>query len=331
MSISVRLIGSGIYIPDNKVTAEEIDKKVGAETGWSEKLSGVKTRYFVTHESASYMAKHAILAALEDANLPLSEIDCIIGASGSMEQPIPCNAALIQEALGLGESGIACFDVNSTCLSFVVGLDMASLLIQSGRYNNILVVSSEVASNALNWGHNESCILFGDAAAAFVVSRTEKEQTSKIIASRLETYSKGAHLSEVRGGGTKYHPREHSEATKGEFLFHMDGQAIFKMSSRLLNGFIERLLDKSTLTLADVNLVVPHQASKTAMHLVRKKLNIREDQFMSIVETYGNTIASSIPLALHVAIKEGRVKRGDKVLLIGTSAGLSLGGIVLEY
>lgn len=331
MSISVRLIGSGIYIPDKKVTAEEIDKKVGAETGWSEKLSGVKTRYFVTHESASYMAKHAILAALEDANLPLSEIDCIIGASGSMEQPIPCNAALIQEALGLGESGIACFDVNSTCLSFVVGLDMASLLIQSGRYNNILVVSSEVASNALNWGHNESCILFGDAAAAFVVSRTEKEQSSKIIASRLETYSKGAHLSEVRGGGTKYHPREHSEATKGEFLFHMDGQAIFKMSSRLLNGFIERLLDKSTLTLADVNLVVPHQASKTAMQLVRKKLNIREDQFMSIVETYGNTIASSIPLALHTAIKEGRVKRGDKVLLIGTSAGLSLGGIVLEY
>ncbi|MBB6214311.1 3-oxoacyl-[acyl-carrier-protein] synthase-3 [Anaerosolibacter carboniphilus] len=327
----IKILGSGKYLPARIVTSAEIDRKIGVAEGWSEKKSGVKHRRFVENETASYMGKMAILDALEDAGLNCNDIDCIIGASGSMEQPIPCNAALIQEELGLEDSGIPCFDVNSTCLSFVVGLDMAAYLIEGGRYRNIVLVSSEISSIGLNWEQNESSALFGDGAAAFIIGKSKPEESSRIITSRLETYSKGAHLSEIRGGGSKYHPREHSEQTKGEFLFDMDGQAIFKMTSKLIEGFIHRLFETCNLRMKDMRMVIPHQASKVAMNLVRKRLGIDEGRFMTIIENHGNVIAASIPLALHEAIKQNRIQRGDTVMLLGTSAGLSIGGMIFEY
>ncbi|WP_312473411.1 beta-ketoacyl-ACP synthase III [Neobacillus sp.] len=329
MKRNVKILGIGSYLPKRIVTAAKIDEMIGAKTGWSEGKSGVKQRHFVEDETTSFMGSEAAKEALKDAGLNYDDIDCIISGSGTMEQPLPCNASLIQKQLGLQHSGIACFDVNSTCLSFVTALDMISYAIHAGRYKNVLVISSEISSVGINWRQGESSILFGDGAVAVVL--TKSEDTSGILSSHMETYSAGAHLSEIRGGGTKIHPREHSEKTKNDFLFDMDGRAIFKLSSKLIPSFIEKLFKNTNLSMNDINMVVPHQASAAAMKIIRKKLNVDETRFMNIIENYGNIIAASIPMALHESIKQGRIERGDKLLLLGTSAGVSIGGIILEY
>lgn len=326
-----KILGSGKYLPNRIVTSAEIDKRIDVEEGWTEKKSGIKTRHFVEGETASYMGMRAARDAIQNAGINLGDIDCIIGANGITEQPIPCNAALLQKALGLSGSGVPCFDINSTCLSFLAALDMASYLIEAGAYRHILVVSSEISSVGLNWEQHDSCILFGDGAAAFVIGRSQSNEDSKVLASRFETYSEGAHLSEIRGGGNKYHPREYREDTKNEFLFDMNGKAIFKMTSQLIEGFFERLFEPCGMSIQEMNMFIPHQASQMAMGLIRKRLGIEEEKFMNIIENHGNVIAASIPLAFHEAIKQDKVSRGDKVLLFGTSAGLSIGAVILEY
>ncbi|MGN7942835.1 beta-ketoacyl-ACP synthase III [Virgibacillus sp. 6R] len=331
MKRNIKITGIGSYLPKRIVDGAEIDKIIGAKNGWSEKKSGVKQRYFVTDETASYMGAEAAKKAIADAGIELNELDCIVSGSGTIEQAIPCNASLIQEQLGLQHSGIPAFDINSTCLSFLTALDMISYAMESGRFNHVLIVSSEIASVGLNWSQNESSILFGDGAVAYVFSKTTETDSSHIIASRMETYSAGAHLSEIRGGGTKIHPRNYAEDTKEDFLFDMDGTAIFKLSYKLLPTFIGKLFENTNLTMDDIKMIVPHQASASAMKIIRKKLSVNEERFMTTIENYGNMIAASIPMALYEAIKQGRVKRGDKVFLLGTSAGLSIGGILLEY
>ncbi len=325
----VKILGTGSYVPRRVVKAEEIDRLIGVKKGWSEKKSGVKQRYFIEDETASYMGAKAARAAIKDANISLEDIDCIVSASGTNEQAIPCNASLIQEQLGLQHSGIPCFDFNSTCLSFVTALDMMSYVIDQKRFQNVLIVSSEISSVGLNWSQHESSILFGDGACAFIL--THSYETSGIIASKMETYSEGAHLSEIRGGGTKMHPKYYSDQIKNDFLFDMDGRSIFKLSYKQLPQFLEGLFKQTGLSIEDMNMVIPHQASASAMKIIRKKLGVKEECFMSIIEKYGNIIAASIPLAFHEAVKLGKLNRGDLVLFLGTSAGLSIGGIVLEY
>ncbi|MBA4537979.1 beta-ketoacyl-ACP synthase III [Bacillus aquiflavi] len=331
MERSIKVIGTGIYIPKTVVTAEELDKKLSLPSGWTLKKSGVRVRHFITNETASKMGAKAAVQAVENAGIRLEDIDCIISGSGTMEQPIPCNAALIQKELSLEESGIPCFDINTTCLSFVKGFDLASYLIDSGRYKTILIVSSEISSIGLNWKQKESAVLFGDGAAAVVVQKPRKEESSHILTARMETYSVGASHSEIPGGGTKIHPREHAHLSEEHFLFQMNGQAIFRLSSRLLPAFMEKLFAGTNITMNALKAVIPHQASGMALRILQKKLNIPDAVFINNIENYGNTIAASIPIALHEAIEQGRIKRGDLVMLIGTSAGLSIGGVIFEY
>ncbi len=330
MNRRIKLLGSGKYLPSKIVTSSEIDKKLGLSSGWTEKKSGVKQRHHVVSETASEMGAHAVKLALEDANLQMEDIDCIISTSGTYEQPIPSTASLIQEQLNWQGSRIPAFDINSTCLSFVTGLDMISYLVEADRYNRVILVSSEIASVGVNWEQKESSVLFGDGAVAIIIEKS-KDGKSKIVASLMETYSEGAHQTEIRGGGTKLHPRNYSNITKEEFLFDMDGKAIFRLVLKEINGFIKRLFNNTNFTLDDMDLVIPHQASGMAMRILREKLGIPKEKYMDIIENHGNTIAASIPMALHEAIKQGKIKHGDKVLLIGTSAGLSIGGIILEY
>ncbi|MFP3727949.1 beta-ketoacyl-ACP synthase III [Priestia filamentosa] len=326
----IKILGTGAYLPKNKVSSEEIDKKIGAKSGWSENKAGVKSRYFVTDETSSFMGAEAIKVAIQNANLSFEDIDCIVCGSGTMQQPIPSTASLIQEELGLQNSGIPAFDINSTCLSFITALDTISYAMVAGRYKNVIIVSSEISSTGLNWGQNESSILFGDGAVAVVVTH-EPDSDSKLLSSHIETYSAGAHLSEIRGGGTMLHAKHYSEYNKEDYLFDMNGRAIFKLSSKLMPSFISTLFTGTNLTIKDMKLVIPHQASAPAMKLIQKKLDINAENFMTIFEEYGNMIAASIPLALHLAIEQNRISRGDKVLLLGTSAGLSIGGIIIDY
>lgn len=327
-SRNVKILGIGKYLPKKKVYSSELDKVLGVNDGWVEKKSGVIYRNHVTTETASEMGYYAIKEALKDANVDIEDIDCLICASGTMEQAIPCTASLISERFGKLLHGIPAFDFNSTCLSFVTALDHISYAIHAGRYKKVVIVSTEISSIGLNYNQPESVVLFGDGAAAVVIGKSNDD--SKILASHMETYTDGAHWSEIRGGGTKIHPREYSEERKEDFLFDMDGTAIFKLSSKLMLPFLDKLFSEN-MTMEDMAMVIPHQASAMAMRIIRKKLNVPEDKFMNIIAEHGNVIAASIPLALHEAIKSNKVKRGDKILLLGTSAGLSMGGIVIEY
>jgi 3-oxoacyl-[acyl-carrier-protein] synthase-3 len=327
----VKILGTGKYLPQQLITSAELDQRLGVPSGWSEAASGVAVRHFITDETASLMGAFAAGKALERAGISLRDIDCLISASGVMEQAIPCTAALISAHLGGEAINIPAYDINSTCLSFLTALDTLSYLVAAGRYRHVLIVSSEVASVGLNWQNKETCVLFGDGAAAAVIGRTGPGESSSILTSRMETYSEGAHFCEICGGGTGLHPRYYSEATKEAFLFRMDGKALFKKSAQLMPDFMRRLLEPAHISLDEIKLVIPHQASGRAMELVRRKLGIESERFMTIIKNHGNTIAASIPMALHAAIEEGRICRGDRIMLLGTSAGLSLGGMVLVY
>ncbi|MGE7111465.1 beta-ketoacyl-ACP synthase III [Lysinibacillus sp. NPDC047702] len=326
----VKILGTGKYLPSKKVYAREIDELLGVKAGWVEQKSGVVMRSFIVNETASEMATYAAMEAIKASGLHKKDIDCIVSVSGTMEQPIPCNAALVQKQLGLSDSKIPCFDINSTCLSFVTGLDTISYLIHCERYRNVLLVSSDIASVGLNWDAKENAILFGDGAAAVVITKTPENETSKVLSGHMETFSEGAHNTEIRGGGTKLHPTN-PKAHETDFLFDMNGKSVFKLSSKNIGAFMEKLLATSNCTMDDIDLVVPHQASGMAMRILRNKLGIEEAKFMNIIHNHGNTIASSIPIALHEAIVQNKIQRGNKIMLIGTSAGLSIGGVVFEY
>ncbi|MGA0200746.1 MAG: beta-ketoacyl-ACP synthase III, partial [Prochlorotrichaceae cyanobacterium] len=303
--------------------------KLGLSSGWIEKNSGVLTRYFVENETASEMGAFAAKDALKQAGLSIEDIDCLICTNGIPEQAIPCTASLVQEKLGAGNSGIPAFDISSTCLSFVTGLDTISYLIEAGRYNRVLIVATEIMTG-LNWDDKETCTLFGDGAAAVVIAKTEDGSSSKILCSRMETYGRGSRLTECPGAGNKLHPKYYAENPEA-FLFRMDGPGIYRIAIEILPRFVERLLKSADLNISDLDMVVPHQASKMAMHLVRKKLKVPEEKWMNIIHNHGNAIAASIPMALHEAIKQEKIHRGDRIMLLGTSAGFSVGAIILDY
>lgn len=347
---SVRIEGTGKYLPRQAVTSSEMDRRLGVPEGWTKKITDVDIRHFAGSETASEMGARAAWAALEAAGLTFADIDCLICTSAVGEQPLPSTAVLIQKAMGQERSGVPAYDINATCLGFLAGLDTMSYMVDAGRYRRVLLVSAEIASVGLNWKDKESAALFGDGAAAAVIgyspqTRQHTQQQpqpplpghppdssrSAILASAMRTYSEGIAYSQIRGGGTRIHPREHSEATAESFLFHMDGQSIFRMASRLLPDFVDGLLKEAHCSMKDLKLVIPHQGSAMAMRLIRKKLSIAEDQLMYITPGHGNTISASIPMGLHEAVTQGRLKRGDRFMLLGTAAGLSLGGMILVY
>lgn len=325
----IKILGTGKYLPGCIVTAEDLDCKLNLPKGWVAKKSGILQRHHAKSETASQMGACAAHEALTAANLVGEDIDCIIGASGTMEQAIPCNAVLIKEAMGLQATSIPVFDINATCLSFLIAFDTAACLISAGRYRRILIVSSDIASHALDWDHKESCILFGDGAAAVVVGAGEGK--SGILTSRFETYSRGAHLAEVKGGGTAIHPREYSEETKKDFLFRMDGERLFRMSLEYAPTFMQFLMKDANTCFDEIDLVIPHQASLNGLRLLQRHLSIPNHKFLVRIQEYGNTMAASIPMMLDDAIRSHKINRGERIMLIGTAAGFSIGGMIIDF
>ncbi len=328
----INITGTGKYLPDKIVPSQELDAKLGKPNGWVQNKSGVSKRYFASqHETTSFMATQAAKEALKKAAISPEELDCIIGACGVMEQPIPCTATLVHKQLGLVKSGIAAFDINSTCLSFLSALDIASYMIDAKRFRNVLIVSSDIPSLGLNWNHMESCTIFGDGAAATILSSPTEKQETRILSSRLETYSEGSSYCQVQAGGTKLHPSRFMEDLSEYALFEMDGKAAYKLTASVIDDFVGRLFKDTKLTLDDMDWVIPHQASLLAMHHLRKKLGVPEEKLIDIFSTHGNQVAASIPTAFHEAFLTNKIRSGDKILLIGTGAGVSLGGMILEY
>jgi 3-oxoacyl-[acyl-carrier-protein] synthase-3 len=329
VNMPLKIIGLGRYLPKRIVPSSELETMCGVPAGWVERRNGVRERRWVTDETSSFMSSQAALEALEEAKLKPNQLDLIINASGTGEQAIPDTGALIQRQLGLGNSGIPSMTVHTTCLSFVAGMDVASNFIQSGRYKNILIASADVASCGINPKEPESASLVGDAAAAAVVTRSNAEDKSMIHHAHFKTYGDGAYLTAIMGGGSRFHPRFAGHKPEDD-LFHMDGPAVLRMVRGIAHEFLDELYPGLSKSLVDIDVVVPHQASKVGLMML-ERFGWPENKIMRTIETLGNCVAASIPSTLYQAVREGNIQRGQKVLLVGTGAGLSIGGLVLTY
>lgn len=324
----IKLIGMGRYLPSNMVLSSDLDKKLGLKPGSVEKKSGLISRHFASAaETTSYMGALAAREAINNAGISLNDIDVIVAACGAYEQPLPCTATLMQKQLGLESSGVACFDINSTCLSFLTALDTVSVLIEAGRYKRALIISSEIPSLGLNWKDMETCTIFGDGAAACVLEKSDG--SSRILSSFMETHSVGSDFCQVQAGGTRVPPSQPFDHQLG--LFAMDGKKVFKLASKILVNTHNIVFKKAGVSMADISWVIPHQASLLAMHHIRKRFEFPEEKFIDIYATHGNQMAASIPTALYTLMQSNQLKRGQLLYLLGTGAGLSSAGLIMEF
>lgn len=320
------MLGSGVYLPKTKVTSTGLDEKLERPQGWCEDKSKVRNRYFADNEETfAFMGARALERALTKSGLKAKDLDLLISASASYEQLLPYQAASIHREMGLGTSGIPCFDVGTTCLSFVSALDVASMYLQTGRAKRIAIVSSEVPSSCLNWSDPETAPLFGDGAAAVVIEKSAGEHG--LIASRLETYSEGYDLCRIRAGGTKSNWRK-PPPSEDHYMFSMEGRRLFKLVANKMEPFIDKLMDEAGMKFSDVDMIVPHQASPLGLYHMQQRLKIPDHKIVNILADHGNQVAASIPIAFDHALKT--LKPGSTALLIGTSAGLSIGAALVQ-
>ena len=280
-----------------------------------------QTRYRCNEgETQLSMAVEAANKALKSAGLGIEDIDCIVSTSAVQVQPIPSTSALIHEEIAKGTS-IPALDINTTCTSFVTALDTISYLIHAGRYSNVLLVASEQGSLGLNPKQKESYELFSDGAAAVVISKTD-DLTKGIIHSVQKTWSEGVHDTEIRGGLTNIHPSLYTEKTKEEYMFDMNGKKVLLLFARKFPTMIQEYFEESNMKIEDIDMFVPHQASR-ALDLIMSNVKIPKNKYINYISEYGNMVSVSIPFMLCKALDEGKIKKGDTIILMGTAAGLT--------
>lgn len=328
--LPVRIAGTGAYLPERRVTSAELESRLGLASGWIERRTGVRERRYNGGETAAFQAACAARQALERANVDIADVDAIVGASSGPQQLIPCTAVWVQRELGAPEGRSVCFDINATCLSFLTALHTLAPLVAAGVYRNVLVFSTEIASRSLNPCQPESFVLFGDGAAAAVLTQTPPGAASAMHHARFETHASGAEHTQYRGAGSLHAPSD-PRTTPDKNLFDMDGPAVFKLAARLAPPFLDGFFDELGWKRNTVCRVIPHQASRHGLDLFTVRLGFTQNQVFRNIESRGNCIAASIPLALHEAIVAGAVQRGDKLLLTGTGAGLTLGAVALTF
>lgn len=323
-----RIAGTGIALPEAIVSSEQIDAKANRPAGWTRQQFGIGERRFAgLHEPASALGAAAVRAACADAGIGVDALDAVIGASAVMEQPIPGLAPLIQARLGLGDSGLPAFDVNASCLSFLVALDLAVMAIGAGRWRRVAIVSAEIASAGLDFADPEASAIFGDGASAAVV---EGGGDSEILASSFATFGDGKDLCRLEAGGSRVR-QDDMDAFRRASFFRMNGPALFKFTARRFEPFLDRLLSDAGLGRDGVDSIVPHQASATALKHLARQVPDGEAKMIDIFARFGNQIAASLPHALHVASKRGVLREGTVSLLVGSAAGVSLGGAAIRW
>ena len=330
---SLRLAQSAIFLPARVVTASELDARLGLPTGWVEEKTGVRRRHWIEpgRDTNATMGAAAVRGVLEAAGLAFADVDLLINASASIQQPIPCTAALIQRELGeaAAASGVPCVDLNATCLSFLLALEFAAAWLAARGRGRVVLVSSEIASQGVDWEQPGAAALFGDGAAAFLLEAAPGAR-SGLLASRFETFSEGASYCEVLGGAQAHPPWTHTPERHKDFLFAMDGPAVHRLAMKRLPGLVDRCLADAGLALDEVEAVVPHQAGMGPLRLVERRLGIPAGRMVVTVAEHGNMIAASIPVALHLARERGLVRAGNRVLLLGTAAGYAQGAMLWQ-
>lgn len=329
--VALQILGTGEYVPSRRVQSTELDQRLGKAEGWTCEQTGVESRAFTgPGEDVVKMGAAAAAMALDRAGLRGSELDAIIAVGSVPAQAIPCTAALLQRELRLSEAGIPAFDVNATCLGFLVALDLVAQSIATGRYRSVLIVASERPSAGLDWDDPLTAGLFGDGAGAVVIGAARR-QGPAVLGSHFRTYSEGASYCQIRAGGTLLHPHADLDSFLKGTYFEMRGRHLYRMAAELLPEVIATLLERASAKVEDIDLWVPHQASGHAISHLQSALGLPPDRIVLTLGTHGNQIAASLPIALHSAMASNRIREGSVVALIGTGAGLSFGGAVLRF
>ncbi|HEV7278997.1 MAG TPA: 3-oxoacyl-[acyl-carrier-protein] synthase III C-terminal domain-containing protein [Pirellulaceae bacterium] len=324
------LAGVGAYLPKRVLTAEDVDRRAGLPEGWTRRRTGVLTRHECTApETLATMAAAAMERAMADAkgriDSELRPIDLIIDASTAIHRPIPCNAAHVQAALPAELQGVPCFDVHSTCLGFVVALNVANSLFAAEAYRTIAIVCSEENLVAVNWQEPESACVVGDGAAAAILTRRDDPLDG--YAFRHQTWSKHLDLCKVEAGGHVHPPFAYTREEDAKFRFTMDGKRLIRLVAERLPPMTDEVLAAAEADRSQV-VVAPHQASPKAQEVVRRLLDVPSERFLGGVEEFGNVASAGMLLALERGLRTGRVKRGDRTLMLGTSAGYSQAGLL---
>ncbi len=325
MTRFARITGTGSCLPPNRLTnADMVDMlaKRGVETSddWIVERTGIRARHFAAEGVfASDLATVACREAMTAAGVLPADIDLIIVATSTPDMVFPSTAALLQHKLGI--AGCPVFDVQAVCSGFIYALTVADALIQSGTAHKALVVGSEVFSRILDFDDRTTCVLFGDGAGAVVLEASDEPG---ILATDIHADGKHAGILCVPGhvsGG----------AVLGDPLLKMDGQAVFKLAVGVLEETARAVLAKAGRTAEDVDWLIPHQANIRIMQSTARKLKLSMDKVVVTVDQHGNTSAASIPLALDHAVRQGKVKRGDTLMLEGVGGGFTWGAVLLDF
>ncbi|MDN3920934.1 beta-ketoacyl-ACP synthase III [Roseateles violae] len=320
-----RILGTGSYLPPKRLTNADLAAQLaadGIETSdeWIIERTGIRARHFADEGvTASDLALPAARAALEAAGMTAEQIDLIIVATSTPDMIFPSTATLLQHKLGV--HGCAAFDVQAVCSGFVYALTVADSMIKSGAASKALVIGSEVFSRILDFKDRTTCVLFGDGAGAVVLGASKEPG---ILAADL--HADGRHANILCTPGTVAGGK-----VIGDPLLKMDGQAVFKLAVGVLEKVARAVLDKAGRSEADIDWLIPHQANIRIMQGTAKKLKMPLDKLIVTVDEHGNTSAASIPLALDVAVRSGKVRRGDTVMLEGVGGGFTWGAVLLDF
>ncbi|KAJ3170476.1 hypothetical protein HDU87_008770 [Geranomyces variabilis] len=323
VQLAVQIAGMGRFVPPRIETNEELEALYGFPVGAIKRMLGLDTRYRADKDmTAPWMGAQAAKAALNDAGMTTNDIDLVINASAIPERLIPDDAPLIAYHLGMSSSHVPCFSVHATCMSFVLALQTAAAYIESRVYRNILIVSSEKLDGHLNFKDLHSSALFGDLAVACVVRPTPTTAGATSAINRVLMETNGEH----------YDLATHPLRPQEKAAFKMQGPALLKWSHDNLPGALEAFQPGLTRgLLGDIKCVIPHQASKKGLEVVKVKFGWGDKVIDQIFPEFGNTVSTGIPHALYYAIQTGKLQRGDKALIVGTGAGLSLVVMSLTY
>ena len=320
-----RITGTGSYLPPNRLTNQALAAQLaeqGVETSdqWIVERTGIRARHFAADGVvASDLAAEAARHALEAAGCSAADIDLIIVATSTPDMVFPSAACIVQQKLGV--QGCAAFDVQAVCSGFVYALTIADSMIRTGAARKALVIGAEVFSRILDFTDRTTCVLFGDGAGAVVL---EASDTPGILASEL--HADGRHVGILCVPGTVS-----GGQILGDPLLKMDGQAVFKLAVGVLEDVARSVLAKAGKTEADIDWLVPHQANIRIMQSTAKRLKLSMDKVIVTVDQHGNTSAASIPLALDVAVRSGKVRPGDTVMLEGVGGGFTWGAVLLDF
>ena len=322
----VRFLSTGSALPAARLASEEIDRRMARRPGFTAGMTGVESRAVAQTEDQIDLAVAAARRALDESGLEPEAVGLLLFAAAVPYQSIPATAPLVQQRLGLGGGSVAAFDINATCLGFLSAADLAASMIAAGQCRAALVVSAEIASRALPWDTAPlTAALFGDGAAAAVIAASDGR--AHVAAALTETYPEGYDHCRLGAGGTRYDFRADPEAFRANSLFEMDGKALYRLTFQHFEPFLHRLLDRAGWRLDEVDLVLPHQASALALDHLVQKCGFSRDIVIDIIRDHGNQVAASLPTVLDHARRTGRLVPGTRALMIGTSAGLSLGGM----